>query len=64
MSLSFLINRSFLVIEGSSVSPTPYLIKSFIIPISPPGTAYKRSFFSALRLTILLLIGLHSSFFV
>jgi len=64
MSLSFLINRSFLVIEGSRVSPTPYLLIIIIIPINPPGTAYKRSFFSALRFTILLLIGLHYSFLV
>jgi len=42
--------RSFLVILGSIKSPTP---------IKPPGTAYSKSFFSASRDTILVLIGIH-----
>lgn len=45
--------RSFLVILGSINNPTP---------ISPPGTAYKRSLFSAKREITLVRIGVHFNY--
>lgn len=52
--LSFLINLSFFVIDGSSYNPTP---------INPPGAAYNKSFFSVRKFKIRLLKGVHTILF-